>query len=260
MKFSWKKNSYKNICDNFTCSYREKERGWREVRSSFGGQPVSHHCSAPLVAAENDGAIIHAANLIVQTWVSFFWRGWGICVTIRENRVTFLLLSQLIQFKWKKLKDILMLEFCLVGCLNTNRKPCSEFPVTCKGNILFLPTYRKKWTLMSKYYQNKHTTYIVKVSSYFTVSAEYSKEGRGGLCITDLELDGSVFNLHIWCQRNCAYLVTGEINTPQREAAQFSMKCGSAWVRCGWGVRKLSLIPEARKQSLMERYQRCDTG
>lgn len=69
-----------------------------------------------------------------------------------------------------------MLEFCLAGFLNTNRKPCSEFPIICGESMLFLHIYRKKRILMSKYYLSKFVMFIVKVGSYFNLCMEHFKE------------------------------------------------------------------------------------
>lgn len=69
-----------------------------------------------------------------------------------------------------------MVEFGLTVLLNTERKPCPDFPVICKETVLLLHIERKKGVLEPKYYQGKGVTFTVKVGSYFDLSMEYFKE------------------------------------------------------------------------------------
>lgn len=91
-----------------TISHAANERRMRKAKKKVcllaGSQPSLQWTSC---SSQSDTVIINAANFIGQNWLALCWRGvrqmggkYG------ENSVTFLLLSQLIKLKWKKLKHI----------------------------------------------------------------------------------------------------------------------------------------------------------
>lgn len=159
-----------------------------------------------------------------------------------------------------------MLESCLAGFLNTNRKPCSEFPIICEESMLFLHIYRKKQVLMSKYYQSKCVTLIVKV--VLTLICLWNSFKSGVVCFFffgDLWIWSWIDYkfIYVICKKLCLPVHWGHKHgTLSSSSAQHGVwECASTvWMRCeeresrfrNWRTSYDEKVPEVWERDLSE--------